>query len=108
MCPSLWRLFLRGRTSASGHEPAQPLGVFATATGIVQQLLLADGSHGKMSGGGMSQDEAAGAGMRLHGAVLGERDVERGEIKHTVEQEVEALVGQRGISHGLAAPLYFS
>ena len=70
------------------------------ATGVVDELVFANATDGKVVGFGVCDHQAADAGMRLHGAMLGKADADGGEIDEVVEVEVEALIGQAGIAHG--------
>ena len=83
-----------------GEEGAHHFGSASFALGVVEELVFTDASDGEIMGLGMGYHQAADTRMGAHGSVLGEADADGFEIDDTVEVEVEALVGQAGVTHG--------
>jgi len=63
-------------------------------------LIFTDFADGEITGLGMGEHQARDTGMGLHGSTLSETDTNLFHVDQVVDDEVQAGVGQRGITHG--------
>ena len=83
----------------SKEERAHLFGAAPFALGVVEELVLANLSDVEIAGFRVAEHQTADAGMGLHGTVLCQSDADGRKVDELVEIEVEALVGQAGVTH---------
>lgn len=88
------------KSEIGGEEAAAEFKGKAATVGVVTELVFAYFADGEITGLRMGEHEAGDTGVGLHSATLGETDADLFHIEEVVEDEIQAGVGQRGITHG--------